>query len=70
MRDKQYEIVLQMLRRGSVTTKDIIENYILAPQAVIRDLRAMGYKILTEQVAGQKYKKYTLIPTAKQGRLF
>lgn len=70
MRETQYEIVLNMLRKGSVTTKDIFEQWIMAPQKVIETLRKKGYTILTEPIEGKKHCKYTLIPTAEQGRLF
>lgn len=64
----QWEVVLNMLRCGSITTQDIFKKWIMAPQKVIQELRDKDYKILTEPVEGQKYKKYTLIsePEPKQ----
>lgn len=70
MRETQYEIVLNMLRKGSVTTRDIFEQWINCPPKVIEILRKKGYTILTEPIEGKKHCKYTLIPTAEQGRLF
>lgn len=70
MREPQYEIVLKMLRKGSVTTKDIFEAWIMCPPKVIESLRKKGYTILTEPIEGKKHCKYTLIPTTEQGRLF
>lgn len=57
----QLDIVLTMLRRGSITTKDMFENWIMAPQKVIQKLRKKGYIILTEPVTGAKYCRYTLL---------
>ena len=70
MSETQYQVVLEMLKKGSVTTKDIFEQWIMAPQKVIQTLREKGYVILTEPIKGKKHCKYTLIPTAEQGRLF
>ena len=70
MKEKQWEIVLTMLRKHPVTTKDIFEKWIMAPQKVIEVLRKKGYTILTEPVKGEKYCKYTLIPTQEQLGLF
>ena len=55
MRETQYEIVLNMLRRGSVTTRDIFEQWINCPPKVIEGLRKKGYKILTEPIEGKNY---------------
>lgn len=57
----QHDTVLKMLRLGSITTKDMFENWIMAPQKVIQKLRKKGYIILTEPVKGKKYCKYTLL---------
>lgn len=57
---KQWEKVLSMLRIKPVTTMDIINNYILAPQKVVETLRKMGYNIETKPVKGQKYCVYVL----------
>ena len=70
MRETQYDIVLNMLRHGSITTRDIFNAWIMCPPKVIEGLRKKGYKILTTPVEGEKYCKYTLIPTTEQGRLF
>lgn len=69
-KDTQYEVVLEMLRQGPVTTLDIFRKWIMCPPKVIEGLRKKGYKILTTPVEGEKYCKYTLIPTTEQGRLF
>lgn len=70
MRETQYDIVLNMLRKGSVTTRDIFAEWINCPPKVIEGLRKKGYKILTEPIEGKNYCKYTLIPTTEQGKLF
>jgi len=57
----QLDIVLTMLRRGSITTKDMFENWIMAPQKVIQKLRKKGYVIITEPIQGKKHSKYTLV---------
>jgi len=64
----QWETVLKMLRKGSVTTKDIFEQWIMAPQKVIEQLREKKYDIKTEPIIGKKHKKYTLLsePEPKQ----
>lgn len=67
---KQWEKVLGMLRLKPVTTMEIINNYILAPQKVIETLRNKGYKIETKPVAGQKYCIYVLNEEPKQLGLF
>lgn len=69
-KNTQYETVLRMLRCGSITTKDIFEQWIMCPPKVIEGLRKKGYNIKTEPVEGQKYCKYTLIPTIEQVKLF
>lgn len=61
MRKPQWEIVLGMLEMHPVTTKDIFEQWIMAPQKVIETLRKKGYTILTEPIKGEKHCKYTLI---------
>lgn len=66
----QYETVLEMLRCGSVTTRDIFAKWINCPPKVIETLRKKGYTILTEPIKGSKHCKYTLVPTAEQGKLF
>lgn len=70
MKKTQWEIVLEMLRVHPVTTKDIFERWIMAPQKVIEVLRKKGYTILTEPIDGKKHCKYTLIPTSEQLGLF
>lgn len=70
MKETQQEKVLQMLRQGSVTTRDIFAEWINCPPKVIEGLRKKGYKIITEPIEGENYCKYTLIPTTEQGRLF
>lgn len=67
---KQWEMVLNMLRIRPVTTKDIIDNYILAPQKVIETLRNKGYDIKTKPVKGQKYSIYVLHEQPTQLSLF
>ena len=69
-KETQYETVLKMLRKGSVTTRDIFEQWINCPPKVIEGLRKKGYVIKTEQVEGKNYCKYTLVPTVKQVSLF
>ena len=70
MKETQWEKVLNMLRIRPVTTMDIINNYVLAPQKVIEILRKKGYDITTKPVEGQKYSVYVLNQKAKQLGLF
>ena len=70
MKETQYEKVLNMLRKGSVTTRDIFEQWINCPPKVIEGLRKKGYTILTEPIEGKNYCKYTLVPTSQQVSLF
>jgi hypothetical protein len=66
----QWEKVLEMLRIRPVTTRDIFENYINAPQKVIETLRNKGFNIETKPVKGQKYSIYILKEEPKQLGLF
>lgn len=70
MKEKQWEKVLKMLRIRPVSTMDIINSYILAPQKVIETLRKMGFNIETKAVEGQKYCVYVLHETTEQLGLF
>lgn len=70
MRETQKEKLLKLLRIKPQTTMDIINNYILAPQKIIQNLRDEGYKIITSPVKGEKYSLYKLIEEPKQISLF
>lgn len=70
MKEKQWETVLNMLRIKPVTTMEIINKYILAPQKVIETLRKKGFNIETKSVEGQKYCVYVLKQTTEQLGLF
>jgi hypothetical protein len=59
-----------MLRIKPVTTKEIVENYIMAPQKVIETLRNKGFDIKTKPVKGEKYCIYVLNEEPKQLSLF
>ena len=67
---KQWEKVLNMLRIKPVTTMEITNNYVLAPQKVIETLRKKGYNIETKAVEGQKYSVYVLHQKTEQLGLF
>lgn len=70
MRETQKEKVLRLLRLRPQSTMDLMNQYILAPQKIIQNLRLDGYQILTKPVSGQKYSLYKLIEEPKQIALF
>ena len=64
-KEYQYEKVLRFLRKKSMTTVELVAEYIPAPQKAIETLRDKGYHILTESIEGKTHKKYTLISEPK-----
>lgn len=70
MKETQKEKMLRLLRLKPQTTMELINQYIMAPAKCIQLLREDGYKILTEEIKGQKHKLYKLIEEPKQVSLF